>query len=34
MGKDYYTLLGVDRKADEEAIKKAYKKMALKVSGD
>lgn len=32
MGKDYYALLGIDRKADDDAIKKAYKKMALKVS--
>ncbi|KIO26338.1 hypothetical protein M407DRAFT_202255 [Tulasnella calospora MUT 4182] len=30
MGKDYYALLGIDRKADDDAIKKAYKKMALK----
>ncbi|KAF5391630.1 hypothetical protein D9757_002539 [Collybiopsis confluens] len=30
MGTDYYKLLGVDKSADETAIKKAYKKMALK----
>ncbi|KAF9069009.1 hypothetical protein BDP27DRAFT_1294502 [Rhodocollybia butyracea] len=30
MGTDYYKLLGIDRNADENAIKKAYKKMALK----
>ncbi|KAH8826440.1 DnaJ-domain-containing protein [Flagelloscypha sp. PMI_526] len=30
MGKDYYKLLGVDKSADEDAIKRAYKKAALK----
>lgn len=30
MGKDYYKILGVEKGADEEAIKKAYKKAALK----
>ena len=28
--KDYYKILGVDKNADEKAIKKAYRKMALK----
>lgn len=28
--KDYYKILGVDKKADAKAIKKAYRKMALK----
>lgn len=30
-GKDYYKLLDIDRNADDETIKKAYKKLALKV---
>lgn len=30
MGKDYYATLGVSKDADEAAIKKAYKKSALK----
>jgi len=30
MGKDYYKILEVPRNADEDAIKKAYRKMALK----
>lgn len=30
MGKDYYKILEVPRNADEDAVKKAYKKMALK----
>ena len=31
---DYYTLLGVDRGADEAAIKKAYRKLAMKYHPD
>ena len=30
MGKDYYAILGVPKDADEAALKKAYKKQALK----
>ncbi|CAK9088349.1 Chaperone protein DnaJ [Durusdinium trenchii] len=29
-GKDYYKILGVNKKADEKSLKKAYKKLALK----
>jgi len=28
--KDYYKILGVERNADDETIKKAYRKLALK----
>ena len=30
MSKDYYSVLGIDRTSNEEQIKKAYKKLALK----
>ena len=33
MGKDYYKLLGIDKSAGEDEIKKAYKKMVSFTSG-
>lgn len=30
MGRDYYAILGVPKDADEDALKKAYRKLAVK----
>ena len=34
MGKDYYKVLGIQKGATDEEIKKAYRKMALKFHPD
>lgn len=34
MSKDFYTILGVDKSADEKEIKKAYRRLAMKYHPD